>query len=683
MVQNINSLNGVDKNYKTNDENQLFHEFTYITKAKEDSFEKKKVDKSNNGKFDIIEAGKNYIKGVLSPITAIIKHPIITISMLGITAAACSLIPVLSPILGISFGALSVFQLGKGCYDAAKNIKNKEYDEAEKSFTTVGQGMVGTILSALGLKQTARIAKEAKLMNELKVNSLSSAQKEAIAKEVSNGSYLNALKENISLFTTKTGLKALINQFKPSNIFQRGKDIINHFFKKKEITKIKKEKMKFKDTIEGKRRAAMTSEEIEAQVNSLYEEACNENGIPKGLRPKLEIYSDKTHPQFAGEYVSNIHTIRINETAYKEGHIELPDVIKHELTHAQQAIYRQRLSMPDKEKFIVEYLLDRIQNGDKENLLTGEKSPIIGSIKVKPPKMNAQMKSDFSKLAQEKLYQLTDYSTDDIMEMVEPLVMRNPEFIKRYNCLDDALTAMANYAKNQNFRYKLAINNASGFNTSNVDTTLLKELTEEEKIAALKSFIDGMDCIESNFAREGGVLGLNSDFNQYQFSPEEVLAQQQGKQFEISKLEAKLNKLRSQDNYDLAEEARLLDLIKKAKLTIEYKTKGLEMYRLKTEAFNHPENTQLASQVKILQDELSVLQEELKAFQGTLSFTDIQELYKQGKTQAEIMDIAKNFPATEYKTYQEFEKYPLGASIVIPPATTTVTDILSDDLKKS
>ena len=125
MVQNIKFLNGVDKNYKTNHEKHIFHEFTYIAERNEDLFKKKKVNKSNNGKFDISEANKNFLKGIISPITAVIKHPVITIAMLGITAAACSLIPVLTPILGISFGALSVFQLGKGCYDVAKNIKNK------------------------------------------------------------------------------------------------------------------------------------------------------------------------------------------------------------------------------------------------------------------------------------------------------------------------------------------------------------------------------------------------------------------------------------------------------------------------------------------------------------------------------------------------------------------------------
>ena len=235
-----------------------------------------------------------------------------TIAMVGVTAAACSLIPVLTPILGIGFGALSVFQLGKGCFDVAKNIKNKEYDKAEKSFNTVGQGTVGTVLSFLGLKQNARVAKEVKLMSELKVNSLSAAQKEAIAAEVNNGSYLNALKESVSLFTTKTVLKAAMSQINPSKMMQRGKDALKLILGKKErADKVIRKKTEFKKTSEGKRRAALSTEEIGAEVNSLAKEAFDEYGIPEELRPKIKVI--KGNAKQGGGYEITKHTITINE----------------------------------------------------------------------------------------------------------------------------------------------------------------------------------------------------------------------------------------------------------------------------------------------------------------------------------------------------------------------------------
>ena len=163
-----------------------------------------KQDKSNNGKFDISECAKNFIKGVLSPLTAVIEHPVMTIGMVAATAVACSLVPVLGPIMAVGFGALSVFQLGKSAFDVAVNIKNKEYDQAEKAFNGVGQGTVGVAMSVLGAKQSAKVAKEAKLMNELGVSSLDKAQKLQISKEVSKGTTLDALKEIKSLFTSSS-----------------------------------------------------------------------------------------------------------------------------------------------------------------------------------------------------------------------------------------------------------------------------------------------------------------------------------------------------------------------------------------------------------------------------------------------------------------------------------------------
>jgi len=96
-------------------------------KLKEPDKDTVSLSKNNNGKFDISECIKNFVKGVISPLTAIIKHPLMTTGVVGVTIAACRLIPVLGPILAIGFGGLSVFQLGKGIYDVVKNYKNKIY----------------------------------------------------------------------------------------------------------------------------------------------------------------------------------------------------------------------------------------------------------------------------------------------------------------------------------------------------------------------------------------------------------------------------------------------------------------------------------------------------------------------------------------------------------------------------
>lgn len=619
-----------------------------------------KQDKSNNGKFDISECAKNFIKGVLSPLTAVIEHPVMTIGMVAATAVACSLVPVLGPIMAVGFGALSVFQLGKSAFDVAVNIKNKEYDQAEKAFNGVGQGTVGVAMSVLGAKQSAKVAKETKLMNELGITSLDKAQKLQISKEVSKGTTLDALKEIKSLFTTKAGLKAIVSQFKPSNISARAKDMFRFLFTKESKVKVEKQKMKFTETAEGKRRAAMSSEQIETEVKSLYKEACDECGIPEKLRPEIKVV--KADPKQGGGYNATTHTITINENSYREGVFDLPEVIRHEATHANEAILRQRLPMKDKERIAIEYLLDKIQSGEKDNVITG--GSFLGVSTSKPPKLNTQMKMDFSALAKDKLYQMVSYSDDELTAMVEPLVRGNKEFIQGYNNVDDAIAAMRDYARGHNLRYKIAMQNSSGFNTSNIDVSLLKELSEEEKIAAIKSLRDGIDCIESNAAGQG-IMGFGGDFNQYQFTPEEVLAQRNGNNFEIAKLESKLAKLRGQQNYDLSEEARLLDQIKKSKLTIEYKTKGQEMYRLYTESVNNPENTVLAKQVQTLKSELQALQQQIMEIDGMYA-KDILG------TEIEVM-------SNEYIPRQVYVHPETGTTISMPINTTNASAIIADN----
>ena len=125
--------------------------------------------------------------------------------------------------------------------------------------------------------------------------------------------------------------------------------------------------MKFTETTEGKRRAKLSSEEIEQEINALYKEAFDEYGIPEAIRPKIEIVNENI--KHGGGYNSGKHKITINERSYREGAFDLPDVIKHESTHANEAILRQRLPMEDKERLIQEFLLGKITSGEKEKVL--------------------------------------------------------------------------------------------------------------------------------------------------------------------------------------------------------------------------------------------------------------------------------------------------------------------------
>ena len=54
------------------------------------------------------------------------------------------------------------------------------------------------------------------------------------------------------------------------------------------------------------------------------------------------------------------------------------------------------------------------------------------------------------------------------------------------------------------------------------------------------------------------------------------------------------------------------NMIKKAQMTIEYKTKGMEWYRKTNALLHNPDNVELKEQVDKLRSELDVLEEKIK-----------------------------------------------------------------------
>lgn len=614
---------------------------------------KKPVDKNNNNKFDTDIAIKNFGKGLLSPITAVINHPLATIGLVAGTAAACSLVPVLGPLLAIGFGAMGVAELGKSGYNIVKNIKNGDYDKAEQNFEGLGQGTINTLLSALGVKQGARVAKEAKMLESLKVKTLTSAQKEAIMLEVKNGSFMDAAKEILSL-ATNSGRKAIAYQFKPSVIKARANEMLGFLKGKKVETKeTQTVKQKFTETAEGRRRAAMTSEEIEAEITKLSDEAFKEYGIPEELRPKIEI--EKGQLSNGGGYHAPTHTIRINETAYREGSFDLPNVIKHEATHAKKALIRETLSGTTRENLAKEYLLGKIQNGDNNSVV--HHCSFFGFETMTPPKMSPKMRAEFAKFAETSLYKDGQlYKLEDLIKMVEPLLKSNPEFAAQYSNETEAVNMLAQYARSHNMRFFMATKT-----NINLTPEQLAHLDDVNRNEAILSFKDHLECIDGNASNStfSAKLGLGGgDFDQYQFGAEEVLAQQKGNQFAIKHYEQELEALRAKPGYSKEQESYLLNAIEKAKATIEYKTKGKEYYRLFMESQRHPENEELAQQVANMSKELEQLAELVKS----------HAICENGKSQI-VIPIEQEVLI--------LKKIKPNLTIFVPYSTTSTADILA------
>ncbi|RAI11518.1 MAG: hypothetical protein DK841_06500 [Candidatus Melainabacteria bacterium] len=564
---------------------------------------RRNFDKTNNGEFDANVAANNFCKGLLSPITAIIKHPIATIGVVGATALACSVAPILAPATAIVFGAMGIYEFGKSSYNIVKHSASGEYDKAEKDFEGLGQGTINTVLTALGMRQSARVTKEAQLLSETKATKLSVEQISKIKDEVKSLTLFKSFKESLKLYTTKEGRQAFMYQFKKPVIKERLQDLKNIIVKKKEQTKesfdIKEE---FAKTPEGIKRAKMTTEEISQEVSKLAKESFDQYGIPEELRPKIEIV--KKDAKTGGGYYAQKHTIEINETAYREGAFDLPNTIKHEATHAKEALIRETLTFTKKEQLTKEYLLNKIQTGD--NNTVAYDTTIFENATIKPPKMFTGMKTDFAKLAQENIYKIGSNGLDkkQLTKLVEPLIDKYPEFISQYQSKEEALDMLTKYAQSHQLRYKVGTTTAI-----NLPADKVAKLGYIDESTAINSFKGILECLDGNMSYKtvSGNMGLGGDFTQYEFGAEEVLAQLSGNKFEISHLEQELATLRKRPNFDAKQEAYLLSQIESAQKTIKYKSMGQKYYKLFMD-YKHNPSPELAKEINTLAVELNKLQ---------------------------------------------------------------------------
>lgn len=597
MVLEINNGYQVRQNYNITPQ-KLKNKATFQTFTSRRNF-----DKTNNGEFDANVAANNFCKGLLSPITAIIKHPIATIGVVGATALACSVAPILAPATAIVFGAMGIYEFGKSSYNIVKHSASGEYDKAEKDFEGLGQGTINTVLTALGMRQSARVTKEAQLLSETKATKLSVEQISKIKDEVKSLTLFKSFKESLKLYTTKEGRQAFMYQFKKPVIKERLQDLKNIIVKKKEQTKesfdIKEE---FAKTPEGIKRAKMTTEEISQEVSKLAKESFDQYGIPEELRPKIEIV--KKDAKTGGGYYAQKHTIEINETAYREGAFDLPNTIKHEATHAKEALIRETLTFTKKEQLTKEYLLNKIQTGD--NNTVAYDTTIFGNATIKPPKMSTGMKTDFAKLAQENIYKIGSNGLDkkQLTKLVEPLIDKYPEFISQYQSKEEALDMLTKYAQSHQLRYKIGTTTAI-----NLPADKVAKLGYIDESTAINSFKGILECLDGNMSYQtvSGNMGLGGDFTQYEFGAEEVLAQLSGNKFEISHLEQELATLRKRPNFDAKQEAYLISQIESAQKTIKYKSIGQKYYKLFMD-YKHNPSPELAKEINTLAIELNKLQ---------------------------------------------------------------------------
>ena len=96
----------------------------------------------------------------------------------------------------------------------------------------------------------------------------------------------------------------------------------------------------------------------------------------------------------------------------------MPNVIKHEATHAREALIRETLTFTKKEQLTKEYMLNKIKSGDNNTVIRD--CTIMGFDSMKPPKMSTEMRADFAKMAEDHLFDIGKKN------------IKNEEFLSKY-----------------------------------------------------------------------------------------------------------------------------------------------------------------------------------------------------------------------------------------------------------
>lgn len=173
----------------------------------------KQNDPAHDGKFSVIQCGKNFLSGLISPIKAMIEHPLYTLGMtLGTIGLGFLVGATIMQGIGVGFflfgGAYATWQLGKGVANFAICAANGDKDGMENSFSDFGAGVGGVAMTLFGVRGTAAVVAEAKAAGSaLRTGKwIYDAANDGMnaANEVKHMSLLGAFRECFSFFKRDT-----------------------------------------------------------------------------------------------------------------------------------------------------------------------------------------------------------------------------------------------------------------------------------------------------------------------------------------------------------------------------------------------------------------------------------------------------------------------------------------------
>ncbi|MBY0403418.1 MAG: hypothetical protein K2X66_05935 [Cyanobacteria bacterium] len=182
-------------------------------------------------KFSVLSAGHFFLKGVLSPVTEFVKHPLQATAMLVGTWGLLKMIPRSLPLLLLGGVGYGLYEVVSGIIRSGQAFYQGQYAKAESMFESLGSGVINMGLSGLGLKSTAASIAEWKALDTAALATQGSvealaAETSALTSSPTSGkslSVLESLKEVVSIVTTSEGRRTVFTGFKPSEVIQNVK----------------------------------------------------------------------------------------------------------------------------------------------------------------------------------------------------------------------------------------------------------------------------------------------------------------------------------------------------------------------------------------------------------------------------------------------------------------------------
>ncbi len=331
--------------------------------------------------FSVGAAAKHFVKGVFSPFVTMLKHPLMTVGALAATVTVASFAPVTIPLMVLGGLGYGVYQGGKGVLSALSNYRAGDYDAAEKAFARIGEGAFAAGASALGVRSAGAIAAETKATSAVLKTAQTSADKLKAVEtgidaglKVRQGSWLNALKENVFLVTSKDGGRGVWSQLNPryvaSNLYARGKEVVR-MFKEPPVADVDKalraaqqhlgiadkdmpalvRNLVLKDPKTGANvdLSGIAAGLYHAKHHHLHVQPNGYQFVSDSLKPKgLLDFRPDLSPHL-GKLPTPLKNFLGNWTL-KNQRLDL--IIAHELTHARQGLKIQQLTRPQAEAYL-------------------------------------------------------------------------------------------------------------------------------------------------------------------------------------------------------------------------------------------------------------------------------------------------------------------------------------------